>query len=136
VKKNSIFIFTKEGRTAYLAFVRNLPSQIVLLSPCIFILMLKGFDWMSIAACFVLFLMFLSAAVTNVLEFFDAWKTTTVRVTLSQLRADGLSGWPLIWEMVRKNYFGFFEYSIIVLGFYGGFAAVVAMVSFAYHHKI
>ncbi|MDR2188925.1 MAG: hypothetical protein LBE62_12945 [Azonexus sp.] len=107
-----MFLFTKEGRDAYLTFVRNLPSQMVLLSPCLILPKLKNFDWVAVTVCFFLGAMFLFAVIANALQIFDACK-----------------------ESVKKSCWGVFEYLLVILGFYGGFVAVIFMVFSAYLPK-
>lgn len=132
-----MFIFTKEGRTAYLTFVRNLPSQIALLSPCFFLPQLKNFRWSDapIVVVWIAFLlMFIFAASANFLEFFEAANDKeTVRKTVIDLRSSGLSGWRLflmtLWRFPIK---GFASFIVVMLVVYGGFALVISMAFWAY----
>ncbi len=128
-----MFIFTKEGRTAYLAFVRNLPSQIVLLSPCVFLPKLDTFhgtEFTSIALWVSFFCMFLFAACANVLEFLEAENCRApMRAAVKELRASGLSGWRLFfkafWRVPKGELVSFI---VVMLVAYVGFGLVAAMV--------
>lgn len=133
-------IFTKDGRTAYLAFVRNLPSQILLLSPCIFIPQLKTFSWSEtpiVAALFGFFVMFIFAASANVLEFIEAASNKEIaRKRVYDLRSSGMSGWRLflmaLWRIPIKELASFIA---VMLTSYGGFALVISMVFWTYFPK-
>lgn len=135
-----MFIFTKEGRTAYLAFVRNLPSQIVLLSPCFFLPRLKTFSWAEspdVAVWLAFFGMFIFAASANLLEFIEAANSKEmVRKTVADLRSSGLSGWRLFLMTLWRVPIGeFVSFIVVMLAVYGGFGLVFSMVFWAYFPK-
>lgn len=128
-----MFLFTKEGRTAYLAFVRNLPSQVVLLSPCIFLPKLDTFhasDLSNAAIWLTFFSMFLFAACANFLEFMEAASgRDAFKAAIKEHRAYGLSGWRLFWESLLRISIGeFVSFLIVMFTAYAGFSLVAVMV--------
>lgn len=128
-----MFIFTKDGRAAYLTFVRNLPSQIVLLSPCVFLPKLDTFhasDLSNVAVWLMFFLMFLFAACANFLEFVEAAShRDAFKVAIKELRASGFSGWRLFWKSFWRLPIGdFASFVLVMVTAYAGFGLVAAMV--------
>ena len=128
-----MFIFDKKGRTAYLTFVRNLPSQIVLLSPCFFLPRLKTFNWAEVtdvALWFAFFLMSIFAATANVLEFVEEANNREVNLKrVADLRSSGISGCRLAVKLLRLVSIGeWISFITVIFVVYGGIALVVAMV--------
>ena len=128
-----MYIFSKEGRAAYLAFVRNLPSQIVLLSPCFFLPRLKAFNWtetLYVTLWLIFLSMFIFAATANFLELIESSSDKEAnRARVAGLRFSGLSGWRLTVKQLRLITLGeWVGFIIVMLVVYGGLALVVAMV--------
>ncbi|WP_334159354.1 hypothetical protein [Oryzomicrobium sp.] len=132
-----MFIFTKAGRSAYLQFVRNLPSQVMLLAPCIFFPQMEKFNdgrITNIGLVLLFFVMFIYAAVANWLEFYEHDGASQARKkATAELRESGVTGWRLFLKTIRhKEYLGVL---VAMLMAYGGFAEVIFMVFKAYHQK-
>lgn len=134
-----MLIFSKDGRTAYLAFVRNLPSQMVLLSPCFFLPRSKFFSWSEstdVLVWIAFLLMFVFAAASNILEFIEAANNKyVVQKTVLDLRSSGVTGWRLWVMTLRRSIKEFAGFIIVMLAVYGAFILVISMLFWTYSPK-
>lgn len=134
-----MFIFTPKGREAYLAFVRNIPSQILLLSPCFILPKLKNFSWLD--GTYIVFwglclVMALWAIIANLLEFINAANSQSLmREKNAELRKSGLSGWRLFVKKVRALGGEILSLAIMITFFYGGLITVLVMMFSVYFPK-
>lgn len=128
-----MFIFSEKGREAYLDFVRNLPAQIVLLSPCVFLPKAPNFhetEFVGWVLWFGFLCMFFFAAIANFLRFLDAMNCKEpIRAALEKLRADGLSGWCFFFKSFRRVPIEeLASFSLVILFTYLGIGTVAVMV--------
>jgi thiosulfate reductase cytochrome b subunit len=127
-----MFLFSKEGRDAFLTFVRNLPAQIILLSPCVFLPKLQNFDshsFSDIAAWFCVAAIFAFAFSANIIEFINAnLANDEVRNVKAGLREAAVTGprfWFLLFWRARRQLLNFWLAMVIC---YIGVLVVFAMV--------
>jgi hypothetical protein len=124
-----MFLLTKDGRTAYLAFVRNLPSQLLLLTPVVFFPQLPKFSWSNasdviVLAAFTLMLLF--AMVSNFLEFFLAANdAASIKARIDKLQDDGLTGFALARQSIKTTPIGeLLGFFVITAFFYAGIGII------------
>lgn len=128
-----MFIFSEKGREAYLDFVRNLPSQIVLLSTSVFLPKAPKFHEMGPwgwILCFLFLCMFFFAAIANFLRFLHAMNCKEpIRAAQEELRAEGPSGWRFFFKSLKRVPIkDLASFSLVILITYGGFGTVAVMV--------
>lgn len=126
-----MFIFTKKGRVAYLNFVRNLPSQVLLFSPCVFLPMggvLSVKNPVDLAVWCVLFAMFLFAFNANIMEFIDEALSGDQGKKQDDEAIVKRSGWRLVLSTLRQQPLKVIGFFFVILATYGGLITVVTVV--------
>jgi hypothetical protein len=132
-----MFLLTKDGRAAYLAFVRNLPSQLLLLTPVVFFPQLPKFSWtngsdLAVLAAFTVMLLF--AMVSNFLEFFLAANdASSIKSRIDKLQDDGLTGFALAKQSIKTTPLGELLGFFVVTAFFYAGIGIIAFALFLTH---
>ncbi|MBK1680409.1 hypothetical protein [Rhodocyclus tenuis] len=102
-----MFIFSDDGREAFLKLVSRLSGQALLLMPCFFLPTLPKFTWSEPLAWILMAwfgLLYLFAFGASMVEFFDAAKKSEgLRKITQEVSATGATGWTHVWLVVTRS---------------------------------
>ncbi|MRD73314.1 hypothetical protein HCX48_00380 [Rhodocyclus tenuis] len=134
-----MFIFSDDGREAFLKLVSRLSGQVLLLAPCFFITKLPKFTWSEPIAWIVMLwlgVLYFFASGAAMIEFLEASKKSEdFRKISEDVSASGAKGFTYFWQMLKRTpWREFISFGFQLFIALGCTFAVLAYLAFSFSH--